>query len=130
MDQLQPVAAPGVAERAEALADAACDLHDSVLDPSAWSAAAVEEAIESMEITALALMYAHPDATDVMFAIRYNLGRVRAALGLPPRDEELAGTGDEHQAVVEPTPIRSRRRVLGPGYQGVRIPPGRTATGR
>ena len=128
MDQLQRAAAPGVAERAEALADAACELHDSVLAPSAWSVAAVEDGIESMEITALALMYAHPDATDVMVAIRCNLARARAALDLPPRDGEPAATGDEHQAVSQPTPIRSRRRALGPGYQGVRIPPGRIAT--
>ena len=129
MDHLQ-AAAPGIAARAEALADAACELHDCAVGPLAWSTAAVDDAVESMEITALALMHAHPGAPDVMVAVRGSLARARAVLGLPLRDEEPAVAGGERQAVVEPTPPRPRRRGLGPGYQGLRIPSGRTATER
>jgi hypothetical protein len=35
MNLLPTTAAPGVAERAEALADAACELHDAASDPQA-----------------------------------------------------------------------------------------------
>jgi hypothetical protein len=131
---LPTVAAPGVAERAEALADAACELHDAASTPASWSAAAVEDAVESMETTALALAAAHPDAAAAMLTIGQQLAQLRERLGLPPGEHAAAGPDDEHQEqpVVPPTPLRRRheRRGLGPGYQGVRIPPGRTATGR
>lgn len=127
---MSTVAAPGVAERAEALADAACELHDTVSTPASWSADAVEDAVESMETTALALAVAHPEAAAAMFAIGQQLAQLRERLGLPPGEHPGAGpTADEDQAVDPPTPIRSRRRGLGPGYRGVRIPPGRTASG-
>ncbi|WP_371558764.1 hypothetical protein OG416_39140 (plasmid) [Streptomyces longwoodensis] len=134
MDLLPTTAAPGVAERAEALADAACELHDAVSTPASWSAAAVEDAVESMETTALALAAAHPDAAAAMLAIGQQLAQLRERLDLPPGEHAAAGPDDdEHQEqpVEPPTPIRRpRRRGLGPGYQGLRIPPGRTATGR
>jgi hypothetical protein len=132
---LPTVAAPGVAERAEALADAACDLHDAASTPASWSAAAVEDAVESMETTALALAAAHPDAAAAMLAIGLQLAQLRERLGLSPSEYTAAGPDDEEhqeQPVVPPTPIRRprQRRGLGPGYQGLRIPPGRTASGR
>jgi hypothetical protein len=133
MESLPAVAAPGVAERAEALAEAACELHDAVSsDPGRWNAEAVEDAIEAMETTAAALQNVHPDAASSMFVIAHNLGHLRQALGLPPRDDAPAEEDqDQDQAVTPPTPIRRpRRRGLGPGYQGVRIPPGRTASMR
>ncbi|MFF0487274.1 hypothetical protein [Streptomyces sp. NPDC004435] len=134
MKSLPTVAAPGVAERAEALADAACELHDAAGTPDAWSAAAVEDAVEAMETTAFALAAAHPDAAAAMLAVRQQLAQLRERLGLPPGEDAPAGPDvEEHQEqpVVPPTPIRPRqRRGLGPGYQGLRIPPGRTATGR
>jgi hypothetical protein len=132
---LPTVAAPGVAERAEALADAACELHDAAGTPASWSAAAVEDAVESMETTALALASAHPDAAAAMLAIGQQLAQLRERLGLPPGEDAAAGPDDEEhqeQPVVPPTPIRRprQRRGLGPGYQGLRIPPGRSASGR
>lgn len=132
---LLPIAAPGVAERAEALADAACDLHDAASAPGSWSAAAVEDAVESMETTALALAAAHPDAIAAMLAVGQQLAQLRERLGLPTGEHAVAGSGeDEHQdqAAAAPSPVRRprARRGLGPGYQGLRIPPGRTATGR
>ncbi|MFJ2561359.1 MULTISPECIES: hypothetical protein [unclassified Streptomyces] len=133
MDLLPSTAAPGVAERAEALADAACELHDAASTPASWSVAAVEDAVESLETTALALAVAHSDAAAAMLVIRQQLGQLRERLGLHP-GESVTSPDDEHQeqAVVPPTPIRHtrQRRGLGPGYQGLRIPPGRTATGR
>lgn len=128
---MSAVASPGVAERAEALADAACELHDAAGTSASWSADAVEDAVESMETTALALAVAHPDAAAAMLAIGQQLAQLRERLGLPPGEHTGVGpTADEDQAVAPPTPIRSRRRGLGPGYQGVRIPPGRTASGQ
>lgn len=88
-----------------------------------------------METAALALAAAHPDATAAMFAISQQPTRFRERLGLPPGEHAAADPDeDEHQEqlVAPPTPLRLRRerRGLGPGYQGVRIPPGRTASGR
>lgn len=68
MNLLPTTAAPGVAERAEALADAACELHDAAGSPAGWSAAAVEDAVEAMETTALALAAAHPDGPSLVAA--------------------------------------------------------------
>jgi hypothetical protein len=134
MEHLPAVAAPGVAERAEALAEAACELHDAVSsDPGRWNAEAVEDAIEAMETTAAALQAVHPDAANCMFVIAHNLGQLRQALGLPPRDDVPAEVAevDQDQAVIPPTPIsRPRRRGLGQGYQGIRIPHDRIASGR
>ncbi|MFC7933103.1 hypothetical protein [Streptomyces cinereoruber] len=133
MKPLSTVAAPGVAERAEALADAACELHDAASTPGSWSAAAVEDAVESMETTALALAAAHPDAAAAMLAIGQQLAQLRERLGLPPGEHPAGPDEDEHQEQpVAPTPLRRPRprRGLGPGYQGLRIPPGRTAAGR
>jgi hypothetical protein len=133
MDLLPTTAAPGVAERAEALADAACALHDSASSPGSWSEDAVEDAVESMETTALALAVVHPDAAATMLAIGQQLAQLRERLGLPPGEPTASPDEDEHQEQpVAPTPLRRRRdrRGLGPGYQGIRIPQGRTASGR
>ncbi|MFB7499364.1 hypothetical protein ACFC09_32565 [Streptomyces sp. NPDC056161] len=84
-----------------------------------------------MATTALALLRAHPATAVATDTVARTLARLRQDLG-PPAAEH--GT-DEHedQAVTPPTPIRrprTARRSLGPGFQGVRIPPGRTASGR
>lgn len=134
MDLFPAVAAPGVAEQAEALADAACELHDAAGTPTSWSAASVEDAVEAMETTALALAAAHPDAAAVMRTIGHQLAQLRERLGLPCGEHAVGPDGDEHQEqpAGPPTPLRRprARRGLGPGYQGVRIPESRTATGR
>ncbi|WP_327359852.1 hypothetical protein [Streptomyces sp. NBC_01304] len=128
MDALPTTAAPGVAERAEALADAACELHDAATSPDRWSAAAVEDAVESVETTLLALLTLHPGAALVGQAVT----QLRDDLGLPPRDASKAGPVAAEDQLTEPTPIRARRerRGLGPGFQGVRIPGTRTGSGR
>ncbi|MBK3583199.1 hypothetical protein JHN49_05505 [Streptomyces sp. MBT57] len=135
MDVLPTTAGRGVAERAEALADMACELHDAASTSASWSAAAVEDAVEAMETTALALAVAHPDAAAAMLAIGQQLAQLRARLALSASDHSGAGCdGDarEGRPAEPPTPARRprQRRGLGPGYQGLRIPSGRTASGR
>ncbi|MGW5925906.1 hypothetical protein ACWF2L_06610 [Streptomyces anulatus] len=121
MDLLPTIAAPGIAESAEALADAARELHDAASTPASWSAAAVE----ATETTALALAEAHPDAAAAMLAIGQQLAQLRARLGFPPGEHAAAVADEEHQErpVAPPTSIRRprQRRGLGPGYQGLRI---------
>lgn len=74
MNVLPTTAGPGVAEQAEALADMACELHDAASTSASWSAAAVENAVEAMETTVLALAVAHPDAATAMLAIGAAVG--------------------------------------------------------
>ncbi|KPI20982.1 hypothetical protein OK006_9393 [Actinobacteria bacterium OK006] len=123
MERLPTVAAPGVAERAEALADAACELHDAASTPASWSANAVEDAVEAMETTALALLVTHPDAAAAIGTVAQALARLRQDLDLPARDDEPAvpADDDQDQAVTPPTPIRrprARRRPRIPGLPG------------
>ncbi|MER7069276.1 hypothetical protein ABT357_27025 [Streptomyces albidoflavus] len=127
MTPFPTTAAPGVADRAEALADAACELHDAASSPGSWTAAAAEEAVEAMETTALALHGAHPAAAAAMDTVAQVLARLRRDLDLTAADEDDA----QDQIVTPPTPIRRRtRRGLGPGYRGLRVPPGPAASGQ
>ncbi|MEU6512274.1 hypothetical protein [Streptomyces sp. NPDC046942] len=43
--ELPTVAAPGIVERAEALADTACALHDAASTQGGWNADAAEDAM-------------------------------------------------------------------------------------
>ncbi|MFD8440505.1 hypothetical protein ACFV2I_36320 [Streptomyces microflavus] len=116
MSVLPTTAGPGVAEQAEALADMACELHDAASTSASWSAAAVEDAVEAMETTVL--------------AIGQQLAQLRARLALPPSEHSAAGcegADHEEQPDVPPMPRQRprQRRDLGPGYHGLRIPSGR-----
>ncbi|MYW09261.1 hypothetical protein GT034_12990 [Streptomyces sp. SID2563] len=129
--KLPITAAPGVAERAEVLAVAACDLHDVTSTAPRWSADAVEDAVEAMETTALALASAHPDAAAAMRAVGRQLAELRERLGLPPGEHaaDPPGPGHGERPLASPAPPRRpERRGLGPGYRGIRIPPSRTVT--
>lgn len=135
MNVLPTTAGPGVAEQAEALTVIACELHDAAITSASWSAAAVEGTVEAMETTALALAVAHPDAAATMLTIGQQLAQLRARLALPPSEHSAAGcegADHEEQPDVPPMPRRRprQRRGLGPGYQGLRIPSGRTTSGR
>jgi hypothetical protein len=57
------------------------------------------------------------------------LAQLRERLGLPPGEHTAAAdpADEDQEQPVAPTPIR---RGLDPGYQGLRIPSGRTASGR
>ncbi|MGG2463777.1 hypothetical protein ACO0M4_28945 [Streptomyces sp. RGM 3693] len=129
--ELPTTAAPGLAEKAEALADTACALHDVAGSPARWSATAAEDVVEAMEITALALGGAHPAAAAAALPLLQDLARLRQSLALPPSDWPEPALEDEGEAVAPPVPIsRGRaRRGLGPGYKGLRIPPDRAAPG-
>ncbi|QNS09438.1 hypothetical protein [Streptomyces xanthii] len=131
--ELPTTAAPGLAENAEALADTACTLHDIAGTPGSWSAAAAEDAVEAIEVTALALGSAHPAGAAAVLPLLRDLTRLRQSLALPPSDRpEPALEGDgEGETIAPPVPItRGRsRRGLGPGYKGLRIPAGRTVPG-
>jgi len=123
-------AAPGVVELSEALAEAACALGDAA---GAWNATAAENAIEAMEIVAAALAATHPSAVDGVSLIGRDLGRLRQALGLPARDDDVSSIPAAPQAanqVTAPIPLRPRRRRgLGHGFQGIRIPQGDNTAG-
>ncbi|MEV6955883.1 hypothetical protein [Streptomyces sp. NPDC051183] len=89
--ELPTIAAPGVGERADAAADAACHLHDAVAPwgpaaPGAWSRSAAEDAAEAIETTAHALTYAHPRAEVILAPVHAALADLRRQLGLAPAD--------------------------------------------
>ncbi|CAM5734542.1 hypothetical protein ACTFBT_00185 [Streptomyces microflavus] len=115
MNVLPTTAGPGVADQAEALAETACELHAAASTSASWGAAAVEDAVEAMETTALALAVAHPDAAAAMLAFGQQLAQLRARLALPPSEHSAAGTeGADHQE----QPDVARTRVLFPRADG------------
>ncbi|WP_435837703.1 hypothetical protein [Streptomyces chrestomyceticus] len=103
-------AVPGVEERADEAAEAACKLADAVT-PDAWSPAAVEDAAEAIEILAGALGQISPDAARILAAIPAVTAELR---------QRLLQT--EPPAAAVPAPRRGRRRGLGQGWKGVRLP--------
>ncbi|MFJ9077416.1 hypothetical protein ACIRO3_19570 [Streptomyces sp. NPDC102278] len=91
MEPLPPIAAPGVAERADAAADAACHLYDAVApwgagQPGGWSRAAAEDAAEAIETTAHALAFSRPGAEVVLAPVHTALAELRRRLELSPAD--------------------------------------------
>ncbi|MGD6765965.1 hypothetical protein ACOKM5_44290 [Streptomyces sp. BH097] len=104
-------AAPGVEERADQAAEAACNLADAVT-PDAWSPAAVEDAIDAIEALTAALGQINPEAAQLLAAVPAATVALRQHL----LDEEPRMAG------AVPAPRRSRRRGLGHGWTGVRVP--------
>ncbi|MFI8100892.1 hypothetical protein [Streptomyces sp. NPDC086023] len=94
MDVLAGRTGAGTGEWAGVLAEAACHLHDAV-GATAWGGEAaedaIEDAIEAVETTALALGSAHPDAEAVLAPLHAALGELRRRLGLRT-PELLSGT--------------------------------------
>jgi hypothetical protein len=85
--ELPTIAAPGVGERADAAADAACHLFDAVAPwgpgaPGGWSRTAAEDAAEAIETAALALASVHPGAELVLAPVHTALADLRRQLGL------------------------------------------------
>ncbi|MFK0294830.1 hypothetical protein ACIQU6_30760 [Streptomyces sp. NPDC090442] len=104
---------------AEQLAETACELHDT----TGWEElgpAAVEDALQAIEITALALTIARPGIGTEMAAILRALHTARTRLGItpPPNGADETRDADEAQA----TPRRPRRRALGHGWRGINTP--------
>ncbi|MFI1869691.1 hypothetical protein [Streptomyces jumonjinensis] len=126
---MDTTAVPAAEAVAAALADTACTLADS--STGRWSTAAAEDAAEAIEITAEALAAAHPETTAAVRQLRQAVRQLRRDLGLT-QDQD-----DEHDQAVEvtaaaavPGSARHRRRGLGPGFSGVRIPPDRPPADR
>ncbi|MFG3158117.1 hypothetical protein ACGF7W_39460 [Streptomyces sp. NPDC048219] len=106
-------AGPGVEERAAAVADAVCELVDAVT-PRAWSTGAVEDAIDAIDMLAEVLAAIDPETARILAAVPAATARLRHRL-VP------GGTEDVPEAPA-PRSGRPRRRGLGPGWQGVRLP--------
>ncbi|MCX4695162.1 hypothetical protein [Streptomyces sp. NBC_01408] len=129
--EMPTIAAPGVGERADAVADAACHLYDAVAPwggaaPGGWSRIAAEDAAEAIETTAHALARTHPRAEVVLAPVHAALADLRRQLGLPPADQ-LTADGLPATPRTVGNPRRTRWvRVLTPPLP--RQPPSRTTS--
>ncbi|MFJ8159682.1 hypothetical protein ACIRBY_02000 [Streptomyces sp. NPDC096136] len=131
MELLPMIAAPGVGERADAAADAACHLYDAVAPwngggPGGWSRTAAEDAAEAIETTAHALAHVHPRAEVILAPVHAALADLRRQLELPPADA-LTADGVPVTPRTVGNPRRTRWvRVLTP--PAPRRPPTGTAS--
>ncbi|MFH7599655.1 hypothetical protein WDV06_31835 [Streptomyces racemochromogenes] len=130
MELLPKIAAPGVGERADAAADAACHLYDAVAPwnggPGGWSRTAAEDAAETIETTAHALARIHPRAEVILAPVHAALADLRRQLELPPADP-LTAEGVPMTPRTVGNPRRTRWvRVLTP--PAPRRPPTGTAS--
>ncbi|MFD8410347.1 hypothetical protein ACFV2Q_01020 [Streptomyces sp. NPDC059650] len=131
MEQLPTIAAPGVGERADAAADAACHLYDAVapwsaVRPGGWSRTAAEDAADTIETTAHALAHLHPRAEVILAPVHAALADLRRQFALAPADRS---TAEELPAAPRSVgnPRRTRRvRVVSPPLP--RRPPSRRAS--
>ncbi|MGW0392688.1 hypothetical protein ACWDYJ_17660 [Streptomyces sp. NPDC003042] len=128
MELLPTIAAPGVGERADAAADAACHLYDAVApwgtgEPGGWSRTAAEDAAETIETTARALAFIDPRAEVILAPVHEALADLRRRLALAPADlltvEDLPATP---RTVGNPRRTRWVRVVTPPAPR--RPPPG------
>ncbi|MFF3673631.1 hypothetical protein ACFYYS_06520 [Streptomyces sp. NPDC002120] len=129
--ELPTIAAPGVGERADAVADAACHLYDTIAPwgfaaPGGWSRTAAEDAAEAIETTAHALASIDPGAEVVLAPVHAALADLRRRLGLATAD---VATGDGLPAaprtVGNPRRTRWVRVLTAPSP---RQPPSRTTS--
>ncbi|MCM1967925.1 hypothetical protein M8Z33_29620 [Streptomyces sp. ZAF1911] len=117
--ELPSIAAPGVGEQADAVADAACHLYDTLAPwgaaaPGGWSRGAAEDAAEAIETAAHALAYAHPRAEVILGPVHTALADLRRQLGLAPA-EALTAEGLPATPRTVGNPRRTRWvRVLTP----------------
>ncbi|MCX5380672.1 hypothetical protein [Streptomyces sp. NBC_00091] len=131
MELLPTIAAPGVGERADAAADAACHLYDAVAPwsggrPGGWSRTAAEDAAEVIETTAHALAYIHPRAEVILAPVHAALADLRRQLELAPADPLTAdGVPVTPRTVGNPRRTRWVRVLTAPGPQR---PPSGTAS--
>ncbi|MEU9143834.1 hypothetical protein [Streptomyces sp. NPDC048349] len=129
--ELPTIAAPGVGERADAVADAACHLYDTVAPwrtgaPGGWSRTAAEDAAEAIETTAHALAHIDPGAEVVLAPVHTALADLRRRLGLPPADPLIAaGLPATPRTVGNPRRTRWVRVLTPPSP---RQPPSRTTS--
>jgi len=114
--ELPARAAPGVEILASAAADAACALADTA-GPAGWNLAAAEDAVDAIDTLAEALAEIDPEAARLLAAIPAATKALLRHLG---QDQDDAAEPDP--AVAATRAARPRRRGLGHGWQGVRIP--------
>ncbi|MFF2787242.1 hypothetical protein ACFVT6_10800 [Streptomyces sp. NPDC058049] len=131
--ELPTIAAPGVGERADAVADAACHLYDTIAPlgtgaPGGWSRSAAEDAAEAIETTAHALASVDPGAEVVLAPVHAALADLRRRLGLASADA-LSGDGLPVTPRTVGNPRRTRwARVLTAAAPSPRQPPSRTTS--
>lgn len=116
--ELPTQAAPGVEPLASAAADAACALADAA-SPTAWNLAAAEDAAEAIDTLAEALAVIDPEAARLLAAIPAATKALLRHLG---QDQEDDAERQAAAAAAAPRAPRPRRRGLGHGWQGVRMP--------
>ncbi|MFF5446229.1 hypothetical protein [Streptomyces sp. NPDC012888] len=128
MEPFPTVAAPGVRERADALAEAACHLHD-VAGPGRWNRDAAEDAVEAIETAAHALATVDPRAELILAPLHTGLAELRRHLCLPPADP-LTDTGQPPTPRTLGNPRRTRRAALPQTPAGAPTPRQRTSPAR
>lgn len=105
-------AGPGVEQRAAAVADAVCELVDTVT-PRTWSTGAVEDVVEAIDTLAAALATVDPAAAQILAQVPAATAEVLALLTGGP-EPEAAAAGETTQQ------RRPRRPIgLGPAWKGV-----------
>jgi hypothetical protein len=114
--ELPARAAPGVEALAEAVAETACALADAA-GPAGWNLAAAEDAVDAIDTIAAALADIDPEAARLLAAIPAATKALLRHLG-----QDQDGAAEPDPAVAVPRAARPRRRGLGHGWQGVRIP--------
>ncbi|MFF3720536.1 hypothetical protein [Streptomyces prasinus] len=100
-------AGPGVEQRAAEVADAVCELVDTVTSGT-WSTGAVEDAADAIDMLAEALAAIDPEAARALAAVPAATAALRRRLAPATAEVPAPGSG------------RVRRRGLGPGWKGVR----------
>ncbi|MGA5509461.1 hypothetical protein [Streptomyces umbrinus] len=108
-----PQAAPGVEKAAEQAVESACHLADTA-GPTDWSAAAAEDAVDTL---AGALAELGPEAAWALAAVAAATADVRRALGLAVSGAQAPAAGVSLPGNGRQAP---KRRGLGPGFQGIR----------
>ncbi|MFH9203182.1 hypothetical protein ACH4KT_37980 [Streptomyces anulatus] len=99
-----------VEKRAEAVADAVCELVDTAT-PSTWSTGAIEDAADAIDMLTEALATIDPETARALAAIPAATAALRRRLTQTPTEDVAE--------VPEPRSGRPRRRGLGPGWKGV-----------
>ncbi|WP_405435501.1 hypothetical protein OG373_02615 [Streptomyces avidinii] len=129
--ELPTIAAPGVGEQADAVADAACHLYDTIAPwgtgaPGGWSRAAAEDAAEAIETTAHALASIDAGAEVVLAPVHAALADLRRRLGLTPADGLSGDDGLPSSPRTVGNPRRTRWVRVLTATPSPRQPPSRT----
>ncbi|MFB6578759.1 hypothetical protein ACFCYC_15305 [Streptomyces sp. NPDC056402] len=115
MPLLPDQSAPGVQQLAEAVADSVCRLADAA---GHWSLSAVEDAVEAIDTLVAAVSQIDPDVARALAGVPAATAAALRRFGAEPEEQP--------DTMPLPVPLQARRvprrRGLGHGYQGIRIP--------